>query len=90
MATNRLAAADPMMVIDRFDGAHRWLSNDSLAPVDFDGVTYPTVEHAFAAAKTLDPAGRASIAAADSPSAAKKLGRLVQLRSGGTSRSPTR
>lgn len=41
---------------------------------------YPTVEHAYQAAKTTDPAERAKIKAAKTPGDAKRLGRCVQLR----------
>lgn len=33
---------------------HRWLSNFWPAPVTLDGVTYPSVENAYQAAKTQD------------------------------------
>jgi len=45
-----------------------------------DGVTYPTVEHAFQAAKTFDPAERELIRDANTPQTAKRLGRGVALR----------
>jgi ribA/ribD-fused uncharacterized protein len=47
-----------------------------------DTNTYPTVEHVFQAAKTTDPAIRATIAAAKTPSEAKRLGRAAPLRDG--------
>ena len=53
-----------------------------LSPVDFEGEVYPTVEHAFAAAKTLDPTEREVIRLAPRPGDAKRLGRQVALRSG--------
>lgn len=67
-------------VIDRFDGPWRFLSNFEPAPVTFDGIVYPTVEHAYQAAKTLDEAERARIAAAETPGRAKRLGRTVTMR----------
>ncbi len=70
----------PALVIDRFDTEYRWLSNYALTPVVFDGDTYPSAEHAFAAAKTLDAAARARIAVVDAPADAKRLGRSVVLR----------
>lgn len=42
---------------------------------------YATVEHAFAAAKTVDPGERARIRAAATPPQAKRLGRTLTLRS---------
>lgn len=63
-----------------FRGAYRFLSNFEPCRVDFEGITFPTVEHAFQAAKTLDRAERARIAAMASPGEAKRAGRHVKLR----------
>jgi len=63
-----------------FRGATRFLSNFYPAPAELDGVLYPSVEHAFQAAKTFDPDDRARIAAAPTPGEAKSLGRRVRLR----------
>lgn len=65
-----------------FDGRHRFLSNFYPCRIVVDGVAYPSVEHAFAAAKTLDPAIRAAIAAAPTAAIAKRMGRGVPLRPG--------
>ena len=67
------------MIINRFDGPYAFLSNFAAAKVSFDGVSYPTVENAFQAAKTLDPAIRSQFTQC-TPSYAKKLGRQVKLR----------
>ncbi len=69
-------------MIDSFEGDHRFLSNFYGSTVEYEGVKYPTVEHAFQAAKTLDPAQRAEIAAARTPGVAKRMGRKVVLRDG--------
>ncbi len=53
--------------IASFRGEHGWLSNFFRVDVVLDGVTYRSVEHAFQAAKTLDAAERAKVAAAPSP-----------------------
>lgn len=66
--------------IKRFDGANRFLSNFWYASVAFDGVVYPSVEHAFQAAKTLDPDKRRGIVHAPGPGIAKRLGRKLTLR----------
>jgi hypothetical protein len=66
--------------IETFDGDHRFLSNFALAKVEYCGYEYPSAEHAYQAAKTLDPAVRREILAAKSPSAAKKMGRKVDQR----------
>lgn len=57
-----------------------FLSNFHPATVAFDGVLYPTVEHAYQASKTLDAKIRELIKKSNSPAEAKKLGRAVSLR----------
>lgn len=66
--------------IDSFRGKYACFSNFFKAPVVLDGVTYPTVENAFQAAKTFDEKERARFVDVD-PSMAKRLGRRVKLRS---------
>jgi len=43
-----------MVVIDRFTGDQGWLSNSAAGQVFIGGKVYPTREHAFQVAKTLD------------------------------------
>ena len=69
-----------MNIINRFDGKYAFLSNFSLSPITFEGITYPTVEHYFQAMKTLDLDMRRTIAAAATPGIAKRMGRKVHLR----------
>lgn len=64
-----------MAMIGPFAGEHRFLSNFAEVPVEYEGDTYPTVEHAFQAAKTYDPEERARVRAASSPVTAKRLGK---------------
>lgn len=66
--------------IDSFNGPYAWLSNFYPAAVKLDGVVYVTLEHAFQAAKTLDPAERREIQLCSSPGQAKRLDRKVKLR----------
>jgi ribA/ribD-fused uncharacterized protein len=63
-----------------FRGDYRFLSNFWPAPVMLDGVEYPTVEHAYQAAKVTDTRLRRIIQACERPGAAKYAGRKVQLR----------
>ncbi len=65
--------------IERFAGDYAFLSNFHRSDVVLDGVTYPTLEHAFQAAKTTDPDQRQAIRQAPSPGVAKRLGRKVDL-----------
>lgn len=61
-----------------FRGHLAFLSNFAPAPITFEGLEYPTVEHAYQSAKTTDPVVRASflgITAAE----AKKRGKTLKL-----------
>lgn len=70
--------------IESFSGEHRFLSNfyKLPQPIEWEGLFYPSTEHAFQAAKTLDPIQRSRIQAASTPGEAKRLGRSVTLRHG--------
>ena len=50
-----------MMQILGFKDDFRWLSNFTPCEVPFDGDTYPSVEHAYTAAKTFNPVLRAHL-----------------------------
>ena len=72
-------------VIDRFEGPHAFLSNFYPCPLvnpfaEAGAPVYPTLEHAFQAAKTNDPIERAQVRSAPTPGAAKRMGRRVTLR----------
>lgn len=66
--------------VSEFRGPYRFLSNFWFCDVRLGGELYPTVEHAFQAAKATDPITRTVIRMACSPSGAKKLGKKVTLR----------
>jgi ribA/ribD-fused uncharacterized protein len=66
-------------VIDRFRGDFGFLSNFHEASIWIDGDRYPSVEHAYQAAKAVDPVSRKMIREAARPGDAKKLGKCVQL-----------
>lgn len=63
--------------ITSFSGEHRFLSNFWPADVTFEGVRFPSAEHAYQAAKTVDVSERARIAALATPSDAKRAGRAL-------------
>ncbi len=69
-----------MSIIDSFKGEYRWLSNFWPAEVVLDGVTYPTVEHAYVAAKTLNPESRRIVLSMDTPGKVKRFGSNLMLR----------
>lgn len=59
-------------MISEFQGPYRFLSNFWPAMVQLDEVNYPTVEHAYQAAKTFDPKWRLYVGNAPTPSSAKR------------------
>jgi ribA/ribD-fused uncharacterized protein len=69
-------------VIRRFtkETGYEFLSNFHPSTIRFEGHLYPTVEHAYQAAKSLDPKVREIIRNAKSPSEAKKLGQGICVR----------
>lgn len=71
---------DKTPAITAFRGEHRFLSNFYPAEVRMSGMEYPTVEHAFQAAKTTDPNLRWKVRAAGTPGEAKRMGKNLELR----------
>lgn len=77
-------------IIDSFKDEYAFLSNHYPSPVFIgeeidilpDGWKYPTVEHAYQAAKTTSVLERYRVINAPTPGLAKRLGRGVTLRSG--------
>lgn len=59
---------------------HRFLSNFEPAVVKLDGVDFPTVEHAYQAAKSTDGRERLDIRDLRAPGQAKRAGRQVTMR----------
>lgn len=66
--------------IDSFDKEFGFLSNFSPAHVSFGGINFPTVEHAYQAAKTFNWEDRNMIAALPTAGKAKKAGSKVTMR----------
>lgn len=79
--------------ITRFDGDYRFLSNfypytpkegleegRSAVKIEYEGLIYPSTEHAYQAAKTLDTEARVKIRDAAGAGLAKYLGRNVEIR----------
>src|SRR5262245_22740028 len=69
------AVSDAGNPITEFQGEHRWLSNFWPCGVEFEGVMYPSAEHAYQAAKTLDEGARRRIAGLATAAEAKAAGR---------------
>lgn len=67
-------------MINSFEGEFEFLSNFYPSEIEYEGVKYPTVEHAFQAAKTKDLRTRLFIAKMETPGRAKRAGRSIALR----------
>lgn len=71
-----------MKDITSFTGPYKFLSNFSPAPVKYKGVEFPTVEHAYQAAKSNDKLVWAEILALPSPGQAKRYSKKIKLHLG--------
>ena len=69
-----------MRSILRFSGEYEFLNNYYPHSIQYEGIIYPTNEHAFQAAKTLDYKIRKQIADCDTPGKAKEMGNSISLR----------
>ena len=68
------------MKIDSFTGAFKDFSNFEPAIIRYKGLVFPTVEHAYQAAKAVSMADMVAVQQALTAGAAKRLGRKIQLR----------
>lgn len=66
--------------ITKFRGGYFFLSNFYQVRVPLDGMVFPTVEHAYQAAKSLNYHDRVRVRNAVTPGKAKRLGRGLKLR----------
>lgn len=67
-------------VIEGFHGEYRWLSNFEPVQIAFEGILYPSVEHAYVAAKTTDSKLKFTISQMATPGQAKRAGRALLVR----------
>lgn len=74
------SSAVQLGMIQSFSGEYRFLSNFWPCTIEYEGSTYPSVEHAYQAAKTLDLEARKRIAALASAGQAKRAGRRLTIR----------
>lgn len=80
-APHQVPATQPApQKIAEFQGEYRFLSNFYPAEVIYEGTVYPTSEHAYQAAKTLDLNERRRIAGMPTPAEAKAAGRALRYR----------
>ncbi|KAK3915763.1 Riboflavin biosynthesis protein VVA0006 [Frankliniella fusca] len=66
--------------IHGFIGESAFLSNFHPSPITYQGTLYPTVEHAYQAAKTHNFHEKEEVRKAKTPSEAKRLGKSVEIR----------
>ena len=66
--------------IKYFRGKNAFLDNGYPVRIEYEGMTFPSVEAAFQAAKSWDVRHRLACSKADTPVIAKRLGRKVALR----------
>lgn len=67
-------------VIDSFEGKYRFLSNfwPITGGLHYDGILYPTTEHAYQALKTMDDEKRMDIALLGTAGQAKRAGKTIK------------
>lgn len=64
--------------IKEFSGPYRFLSNFYYVTIAYEGIMYPSTEHAFQASKSLERSERLYIAEAPTASEAKRRGRALK------------
>jgi len=69
-----------MTIINSFRNKYRFLSNFWPTEIVFEGIVYPSVEHAYQAAKTLHTEQRLQIKYAKTPGEAKRRGKKITIR----------
>jgi ribA/ribD-fused uncharacterized protein len=67
-------------LIEKFRGQYSFLSNMHPVRIPYQGLYYPSVEHAYQASKTLKQWDREPIRTNPDPVSAKKMGRQLQIR----------
>jgi len=67
-------------MINSFDGQYHFLSNFFPAPIEYEGVVWPTSEHLYQAAKTLNVDEITDILSNPKPGVAKRKGQCVTKR----------
>ena len=67
-------------MISSFEGEYNFLSNFWMCSVEYEGIIYPSSEHAYVAAKTTDSELRKQIVSLETPAQVKRFGRTLVLR----------
>lgn len=69
-----------MNKVESFQGEFRFLSNFWPCLVEYNEITFPSVEHAYQAAKSSNPAEQKVLSVMRTPGEAKRRGRVIDLR----------
>lgn len=72
-----------MLQKDRVEGffnEYRFLSNFHLVRIKYEGIVYPSTEHAYQACKSLDPLVRSEISKLQTPKEARRFGQKLKIR----------
>lgn len=75
---NSTIEAPDLPRIEGFRGEYEFLSNFYPATIVYEGITYPTAEHAYQAQKTTNNSIKQKIASLPYPGAAKKYGAKIE------------
>jgi len=66
--------------VEGFFGEYRFLSNFHMIKIKYQGITYPSTEHAYQACKSTDPVVRLEISKLQSPKEARRMGQKLKIR----------
>jgi N-glycosidase YbiA len=67
-------------MIGPFRDKYRFLSNFQRCPIVYDGIFYPSAEHAYVASKTMSLEEREYISFLETAGAAKRYGKTIPIR----------
>lgn len=67
-------------MIKQFQEEYRWLSNMEPCNIEMDGEIYPSVEHAYMSAKSVDPLWKDFCISTTSPYTVKEQSKFIALR----------
>jgi len=69
--------SDPIL---NFNDEYRWLSNFWPCSIPYEGMIYPSTEHAYQASKTSNTVMRELVLNTPSPGAAKRMNQYIKVR----------
>jgi ribA/ribD-fused uncharacterized protein len=67
-------------MIDSFKGGYSFLSNFEPCDIEYNGVAFNSVEHAYQAAKATNMEDMLKVAACNTPGQAKRMGKKIKMR----------